>query len=331
MQTAAQPKPTPAPARPRLTLKVSAGTLSHAEWIHVYGSEGVGKSTFAAGAPAVIFIDVEQGTKNINTKRFEFDEKTGRTKPDGWEEFLEAVTLIEKDDHQYKTLVVDTLDAVEALIWEFICKRDGYDTIIEYGFAKGENVVALAEWRKLVAVLERIRARGINVITLSHAIVKHFDDPESDGWDRYILKLHEKAGGLVKERADAVLYAQDEKVLQQKGTGAGKKLKAIVTERRFLYTRKTGSYDAKNRDDLPPVLPLDWDELWGAIQAHKPAEPAALVEAIKAGLAKLEGVKTSDGKNAREVATTALANAGGDAVKLSKLNTWINSKVNDEE
>ena len=329
MQTAAQPKPAPIPARPRLTLKVSSGKLTHAKWIHVYGPEGVGKSTLGAGAPSPLFIDVEQGTANIDTNRFQFDE--GRTLPLDWLEFLDAVRLIEKEAHSYRTLVIDTLDAVEALIWQHICKRDGHETIIDYGFAKGENVVALAEWRQLVAILERIRARGLNVITLSHSMVKHFDDPESDGWDRYILKLHEKAGGLVKERADAVLFARFEQVLQKKGKGDGKKLKAIVTDRRMLCTRKTGAYDAKNRDDLPHELPLDWAELWGALQAHRPAEPAALVETIKANLERLIGVKTTDGRDAKEVATVALADAGGDAVKLSKLNTWVNSKIGEEE
>jgi hypothetical protein len=316
--TAVRPTPAPQPARPQLTLaRVSKGRVEHAAWLHVYGQEGVGKSSLGAAAPEPIFIDVEQGTMNLETTRFQFDEG-GRTMPATFDELLEAVRVLERETHGYRTLIVDTLDAVEALIWQHICARDGKENISAYGFGKGENIVALDEWRKLIAGLERVRAKGINVITLSHSIVKRFDDPESDGWDRYILKLHEKAGGLVKERADAVLFAKFETVLKQK-KGDAKKLRAVTTDARFLYTKKTGAFDAKNRYDLPEELPLDWNELWTAIQSHRPADPGDLVAAIRAKAEKLPA-------KLKETALSYLEASAGDAVKLSKVNTWVNAK-----
>jgi hypothetical protein len=313
-----------APPAPKLSLaRVSKGRVEHAAWVHIYGSEGVGKSSFGAAAPDPIFIDVEQGTMNLDTTRFVFD-GAGRTMPNGFEELLEAVRVIERESHPYKTLVIDTLDAVEALIWRFICDRDGKKNIPDYGYGKGENYIAPDEWRRLVAAIERVRAKGVNVITLSHAIVKHFDDPESDGWDRYILKLHEKAGGLIKERADAVLFAKFETVLKKKGKDPqSKKLQAITTDARWLYTKHTGAYDAKNRYDLPEELPLDWNELWSAIQAHEPAAPEDLREAIQRKAQKL-------GEELREKVLGEgghLSVAGTDAAKLSKLNGWVNSKL----
>lgn len=317
--TPVRPAQPASPASPKLTLsRVSRGRVEHAAWLHVYGPEGVGKSSLGAAAPDPIFIDVEQGTMNLETTRFTFDD-AGRTMPQSFEELLDAVRTVERETHPYKTLVIDTLDAVEALIWQYICLRDGKENIAAYGFAKGENIVALDEWRKLIAALERVRAKGINVLTLSHSIVKRFDDPESDGWDRYILKLHEKAGGLVKERADAVLFAKFE-VVKQKAKDDRRKVRAITTDARFLYTRKTGAYDAKNRYDLPEELPLDWAELWSAIQAHRPADPVELVAAVKRKAARLP-------EQLRATALTYLEKAAGDAVKLSKVNTWINAKL----
>jgi hypothetical protein len=313
---AARPAPAPTPA-PKLTLaRVSKGRVEHAAWLHVYGPEGVGKSSLGAAAPDPIFLDVEQGTLNLETSRFVFDD-AGRTMPTTFDELLEAVRTIERESHSYKTLVVDTLDAVEALIWRHICDRDGQENVAGYGFGKGENIVALDEWRKLIAALERVRAKGINVLTLSHSIVKRFDDPESQGWDRYILKLHEKAGGLIKERADAVLFAKFEVV--KKKDKDSRKIRAVTTDARFLYTRKTGAYDAKNRYDLPEELPLDWAELWSAIVAHKPADPAELIAAIKRKAEKLPA-------EMKAKTLAFLETAGGDAVKLSKLNTWTNAK-----
>jgi hypothetical protein len=310
------------PPAPKLTLgRVSTGRIQHAFWIHVYGPEGVGKSSLGAAALAPIFIDVEQGTMNLEATRFVFDEK-GRTMPNGFEEFLEAVRTVERESHPYKTLVIDTLDAVEGLIWQYICARDGKENIAAYGYGKGENIVALDEWRKLIAALERVRARGVNVLTLSHSIVKRFDDPESDGWDRYILKLHEKAGGLVKERADAVLFAKFDTV-KVKSKDDAKKKRVALTDARYLYSRKTGAYDAKNRYDLPEEIPLDWNELAAAIAAHKPADAHELLTAISAKVAKLPAELQAKVRGPGGF----LEQAGDDAVKLSKLNTWVNAKL----
>ena len=314
------PRAPASPPTPKLSLtRVSKGRVDHAAWVHIYGPEGVGKSSFGAATPDPIFIDVEQGTMNLDTTRFVFDEK-GRTMPSGFEEFLEAVRTVEREDHPYKTLVVDTLDAVEALVWRYICERDNKKNIPDYGWGKGENYVALDEWRRLVAALERVRARGVQVVTLSHSTVKHFDDPESDGWDRHILKLHDKAGALVKERADAVLFARFETVLKKKSTdGQSKKLRAVTTDARWLYTKHTGAYDAKNRYDLPEEIPFDWNELWAAIQAHKPADSDDLVAAIREKAARLGDLEPK--------ALKFLEGAEGDAVKLSKLNVWCNAKL----
>jgi hypothetical protein len=67
-------------------------------------------------------------------------------------------------------------------------------------------------------------------------------------------------------------------------------------------------------------LPLDWDELWGAIQAHKPAEPADLITAIKRKAEKLA-------PEMKAKTLGFLGQAGSDAVKLSKLNSWVNAKL----
>jgi hypothetical protein len=174
---------TSAPPTPKLTLaRVSKGKVARPLWTHLYGPEGMGKSTFGARAPEPIFIDAEDGTANIDTTRFVFDD-AGRTKPKDWPEVLEAIRTLDREEHPYRTLVLDTVDALEALIWAHICKRDGKTSIEDYGFGKG-YVAAVDEWRLLIAALERIRAKGMNVITLGHSIVKAFHNPEGDDFDR---------------------------------------------------------------------------------------------------------------------------------------------------
>jgi hypothetical protein len=264
-------------APPKLAVRVVKGKREHALWTHLYGVEGIGKSTFLAGAPKPIVIDVEKGTEEIDLARFVFDDD-GRTQPKDWEEMKAAVRALEQSEHNYETVGIDTLDAIEALIWQHICRRDNQANIHGYGFNKGFDV-AVDEWRILVAMLERIRARGIHVVTLGHSIIKAFKDPLSEGWDRYIMKLHDKAAGLIRERADVVLFTNYETSTEI--DGRSKRVRAEFGTR-LIYTEKTSGFDAKNRHDLPPVLPLSWTDYWSAVKAHKPADPKALAERIRA-------------------------------------------------
>lgn len=305
----------PVPA-PRLSLaRVSKGKIAHPLWIHVYGQEGVGKTSFGAAAPDPIFLDVEQGSLNYETTRFIFDGE--RSRPNDFEEFMEALRTVEREGFPtYRTLVIDTLDAVEALIWEFICRRDAKPNIAAYGYMKGEKIVALDEWRKVVAAFERVRAKGMNVITLSHAISKKRDDPDGEGWDRYILKLDPTAGGLIKERADAVLFAKREVTRIQKDG----KTRGVATDARLLCTAWDPKWDAKNRHDLPETLALDWNELAAAIAAHRPNDPETIVASIRRDAKRIGGA-------VEVTALKCVAADAGDAVKMTKLRTWLNTKL----
>lgn len=304
-------------AAPRsvMALRTQKGIVEHAKWFHVYGSEGVGKTTFGASAPGALFIDIEQGSQNIECERFLFDDK-GRTRPESFDEFLEALRVIERECAPGRTLVIDTLDALEALIWAHICQRDGKTGIIDYGFAKGENYVAVDEWRRVIALFERIRVKGISIITLSHAESKRRDDPDGEGWDRYILKLHIKAAGLVKERADGVLFARRE-VSRVKREG---RLVGVDSERRILCCNWDPKYDAKNRSDLPDTLALEWSELAAAVAAHRPNDPAKLVESIKRDAKRIGG-------EIEKTALACIAADGADAVKMTKVRTWLTTKL----
>ena len=305
----------PAPAAKLSLARVSKGKIPHPLWIHVYGQEGVGKTSFGAASPDPLFIDVEQGSLNYDATRFLFDEE--RTRPNDFEDFMEALRTVEREGFPaYRTLVIDTLDAVEALVWEFICRRDSKQNIAAYGYMKGEKIVALDEWRRIVAALERVRAKGMNVITLSHAISKRRDDPEGEGWDRYILKLDPTAGGLIKERADAVLFARRDITRVVKDG----KTRGISTDARLLCTAWDPKWDAKNRHDLPETLALDWGELVAAIAAHKPADPETLTASIRRDAKRIGGTVEA-------TATKYLTDANGDAVKLSKIRTWITTKL----
>jgi GTPase SAR1 family protein len=98
-------------------MKIIKGHLNAAVKVVVYGTEGIGKTTFASQFPRPIFIDTEGGTTRYNVERFEA--------PQSWRDILDAVNYIIANDTPYKTLVIDTADKAEALCIDYICKQNG--------------------------------------------------------------------------------------------------------------------------------------------------------------------------------------------------------------
>ena len=70
--------------------------------IMVYGQEGVGKSTFGASAPGAIFIQTEDGLGEIDCRKFPLARNFG--------DVVAALTALRDEDHNFRTVVIDSLD-----------------------------------------------------------------------------------------------------------------------------------------------------------------------------------------------------------------------------
>lgn len=273
----AQPPPQAAPARSaRMTLaSVTRGVVHKPLRVLLYGSDGVGKTTFAAGMPTPIFLGPEDGTSTIDVARFPV--------PRDWLDVKDAVAELTNEPHEYGTLAIDTLDWLEPLLWEHVCRTAGVKSIEAVGGGYGKGyVAALDEWRSLLASLDRLRdQRGMHVILLAHAWIRTFKNPDPDqgDYDRYELKLHAKASGLLKEWSDAVLFANYETLTTTKGG----RTRGISSGARLVYTERRAQWDAKNRYGLPETLPLSWDDLEAAMSKGE----VRSVEALSAECARL--------------------------------------------
>src|SRR6185436_276649 len=115
----AQRQTTAAPPRqPRMTLaSVRSGVAEVPKRTLLYGVEGVGKTSFAADAPNVIFIGAEEGFGRLDVQRF--------PQPQTFDDVIEAIHTLRSDTHGYGSLALDTLDWLEPMIWKFCCQRDG--------------------------------------------------------------------------------------------------------------------------------------------------------------------------------------------------------------
>lgn len=270
----------------------------------IFAPEGLGKSTFASQADAAVFLGAEDGTAQLDVARF--------PEPETWQDVMDSIDTMIEEKHTFKHFVIDTLDWVEPLIWKHVCERDGKSDIEAYGYGKG-YVCALSEWRILLHKLDAMRhQRGIAVILLAHSHIKAFRNPEGDDYDRYEMKIHTKAAGLVKEWSDNVLFGNYETFTREQSGRA----KGIDNGARVLYTERRAAFDAKNRYNLPPKMPLSWDELESAIAKGAVNMKDQIIGLIAQTIGDVK--KDAEGMKKR---------AGKDPQKMAILVNWLKEKV----
>jgi len=230
----------------------------------VYGTEGIGKSTLASGAPAPIFIQTEDGLNEIDCHKFPLSQS--------FEDVETALKELCADSHDYQSVVIDSLDWLERLVWDNLCRQYGVSSIekVDGGYGKG-YVYAANPWRKLLDLLTTLHTqRGMAVIFIAHAKVERFEDPESPPYDRYSPRLNKHVAPLVLEWCDAVLFATRKIRTQTEDAGFNRKRTTAFAVgadggERVLRTVGGPSCVAKNRYNLPPEIPLDWDTLLAGI------------------------------------------------------------------
>lgn len=253
----------------------------------VYGNAGVGKSTLGSKAPSPVFLCGEDGVSHLDVQRF--------PTPETWADVLSAIDALTKEEHGFKTLVIDTIDWLEPLCWAHVCKAAGKPDIEAFGYGKG-YVAAVDAWRLFLARLETLQAkRGMHVILLGHAVARDHKDPELDSWKRWTPKLHQAAADLICEWCDAVLYATHQAFAKKDGP----KTRGVSTGERVLHTEWTAGHVAKNRHGFPPVIPLAWEELWSRSRGA-----AALLAEIDALLPQLPEDKRERARAARDESAT---------------------------
>ena len=222
----------------------------------VYGIEGIGKSTFAAGAPDPIFILTEDGLGSLDVEHFPIAQTLDNV--------MDAIGALYAEDHPYKTVVLDSLDWLEAIIHrEMEAKHDAKD--LAYG--KGA-MIAAQQWRDVLDGLNALRNdKQMSVILLAHNTIKRFDSPEVEPFDRYQPKLQERSSAVVREWADAVMFANYKTIVKKDDVGFNKTVaRGITNGERMLFTSERPAYMAKNRYNLPDSIPLTWDAFANAIK-----------------------------------------------------------------
>ena len=251
----------------QLLTQVESGKTAGPRRVMLYGTHGIGKSTWGAQAPKPIFIQVEDGLGQVDCDRFPLAGK--------YADVVSALSELWSEKHPYRTVVVDTLDWLEQLIWAEVCRRKGVENIEDIGYAKGYTF-ALTHWREVLDGLDALRNdRGMTVVLIAHSKIDRFENPETETYDRYTPRLHKHACAMVCEWSDEVLFATYRVHTKQTDEGFGrKKARGVGTGERIVWTTERPAHVAKNRLNLPDELPLEWAAYAQYLPGNqRPAQP----------------------------------------------------------
>ena len=227
----------------------------------VYGPPGVGKTTLAAQWACPALIDAERGADNLPSLM------TLGT-PTSQSDVLAMIAWVVTYGGQagVKTLVIDSIDAIEQIIWAGICQAGGKPSIDAFEFGRG---YALAR-DKMQAILEALDAAigvGIEVVIIAHATVETVKDPTGNDFQRYTIALQRRAAEALIRWADSVLFLELDKHVRPGRAGAAGK--AMGDGDRVIHTAQRPSALAKSRRPLPDEIEIGMDptfakffELW---------------------------------------------------------------------
>lgn len=216
----------------------------------IYGVGGIGKTKFCSELPKPIFSDIEGGADEIGVDRFE--------RPEHFLAFTDQVKWLCKNEHDYKTYVIDSVDWMEKLAEEDSANSFGKQSVGEVDFGKGYSRV-VSEVAKVLEMLDWLRdKKGMIIAFTGHAKIITFEDPTSLSYNRYSLDCRDKVASTIVEWVDVVAFANYRFAVKKEGETFGQDVvKAVGSGERVIHVEERPAYIAKNRYGIKEVLPLD--------------------------------------------------------------------------
>ena len=234
-------------------MKITRGKKIVPRRVLLYGTHGIGKSSWAAQAPDVLFLNLEDGLNDIDVNKTEHLIRL--------EQVMEALTYLATQKHDFKWVAIDSVDWLEALIHAEVAREAGKATIGDIGYGAGYKS-AMAYWDKILTMLDWLRTeaeRKLGVILLAHTAVKKYTDPMTDSYDRYQPALHETAAATLQEWCDEVLFASYRVHTRKQDEGFGKeRVIAGGSGERLIRCTETPGALAKNRLTMPETIDFSW-------------------------------------------------------------------------
>jgi hypothetical protein len=236
----------------------------------IYGPPGVGKTTLANEFPEPAFLLLEDGKPgDLELATIGGDDAEGLIT--SYDEMMDAVAWLYSQEHDRKTVVIDSIDKLEPKIWDKACADHGWASIESPGYGRG-YVEADSVWRDFLDGVNALRRdRGMAIVLTSHAHIVNFPNPAGAEYPRWDIRLHKRAIGLIQDEMDAILLVNQEASLKEEKQGFGKtRTTAAGGSSRWIYCDGRPAWVSKNRYSIPEKLLYKKGEGYAALAPFFP-------------------------------------------------------------
>lgn len=227
--------------------------------ITIFGDAGMGKTTLAATFPKPLFILVEDGLMSVANQDVAALPLI-QSSSDLWSQ----LTMVIKEDHEYQTLVIDSVSALdrlftEELIAEDLAERKRNDknakpapiNKILGGYGAGFAALASRHERVRRAAMMMSTNKNMTVVFLGHASIEQIDLPDQDPFMRYSLCLSKRSMSSYVDGVDLVGFLQLQAFVDKK------KGKANSFGSRQLVCHASANNVSKNRFGIEEPITIE--------------------------------------------------------------------------
>lgn len=228
--------------------------------VTICADSGMGKTSLAASFPKPIFIRAEDGLQAIPEDRRPdaFPVLDGTTATKSVEALWDQLLALMQSNHEYETVVIDSVTALERLFLAAVLESDPKAKSINQalgGYGAGRAAIAAMHQRVRKAAGLLNTRKNMHVVFIAHADIETMRLPDSDDYMRYSLRLPPASLPPYVDDVDVVGFIR----LETYTSGAeGERKKAVSTGDRELIVHATASNVSKNRYGI--CDPLDMPE-----------------------------------------------------------------------
>lgn len=241
--------------------------------ITICGDAGTGKTSLAATFPNPVVIRAEDGLKSIPKNQRPDAFPLLKTPDDLWNQLL----WLGQEEHDYKTLIIDSVSRLEELFTAECLKKDGKAKTLNTamgGYGAGRQYVA-AQHARVRKMAGRIAEKcGMAVIFISHADIETMRLPDVDDYQRYSLRLMKDSLPPYVDDVDMVAFVRLAAALRGDD---GDRKKVVSNGDREVICHATAASVSKNRYGITETLDFTLGEnpFAEAFGLKKPAKAKA--------------------------------------------------------